>query len=76
MDTIQDFGHILSPFHPGILTLQPASQPQTKEAALARHQIAMLYLGFPAIVLGTFSMIYTKYSHGAPHFTSWHGVSY
>jgi len=73
------------PFHPllqslslalftyGILTLQPTSQPQTKEAGLARHQVAML-LGFPAIASGTSFMIYNKHTHDAPHFTSWHGV--
>jgi len=64
----------LSLFTYGILTLQPTSRPQTKEAGLARHQVAMMILGFPAIVLGTFSMIFTKYTHGAPHFTSWHGI--
>ncbi|KIM87605.1 hypothetical protein PILCRDRAFT_284994 [Piloderma croceum F 1598] len=58
----------------GILTLQPSSQPQTKKAGLARHQVAMLLLGFPAIAVGTSAMIYNKYAHGAPHFTSWHGI--
>jgi hypothetical protein len=56
----------------GILTLQPTSQPQTKKAGLARHQVFMICLAFPAILLGTTAMIYTKYSHGAPHFTTWH----
>jgi len=63
----------LSLFTYGILTLQPTSHPETKKAGLARHQVAMLLFGFPAIVLGTSSMIYNKYTHGAPHFTSWHG---
>jgi len=62
----------LSLFTFGILTLQPTSQPQTKKAGLARHQLFMVILGFPAILLGTTAMVYTKYSHGAPHFTTWH----
>jgi len=65
---------VRSHFRPGILTLQPSSQPQTKKDGLARHQVAMLLLGFPAIAVGTSAMIYIKYAHGAPHFTSWHGV--
>lgn len=63
----------LSLFTYGILTLQPTSQPRTKAAGLARHQTAMIICGFPVIVLGTSAMIYNKYTHGAPHFTSWHG---
>jgi hypothetical protein len=63
----------LSLFSYGILTLQPTSQPETKKAGLARHQVAILFFGFPAIILGASSMIYTKYTHRAPHFTSWHG---
>ncbi|KAH7889930.1 hypothetical protein F5I97DRAFT_1934732 [Phlebopus sp. FC_14] len=58
----------------GILTLQPTSQPQTKAAGLQRHQIAMIGLGFPLILLGTLAMIYNKALHAAPHFTSWHGT--
>jgi len=73
------------PFHPilnslavlcftyGILTLQPTSQPKTKAAGLQRHQTAML-TGLPSILLGTSAMVYYKGSHGAPHFTTWHGT--
>jgi len=66
----------LSFFTYGILTLQaqPTSQAKTKRAGLVRHQVAMLFSGFPAIVLGTFAMIYNKHTHRAPHFTSWHGI--
>ena len=60
---------------PGIVTLQPTADPQSKAAGLARHQIAIIVLAFPTIVLGTSFMIYNKVSHEAPHFTSWHGVS-
>lgn len=59
---------------PGIVTLQPTSDPETKAAGLARHQIAIIVLGFPTIILGTSFMIYNKISHGAPHFTTWHSV--
>lgn len=58
----------------GILTLQLTFRPQTKIAGLGRHQIAMLVLGFPTILFGGSFMFYNKISHGAPHFTSWHGV--
>ncbi|KAF7966848.1 hypothetical protein HWV62_36897 [Athelia sp. TMB] len=58
----------------GIVTLQPTADPRSKAAGLARHQIAIIVLAFPAIVLGTSFMIYNKISHGAPHFTSWHGI--
>ncbi|KAI0273815.1 hypothetical protein BC834DRAFT_855710 [Gloeopeniophorella convolvens] len=57
----------------GILTLQPTSQPKTKAAGLQRHQLAML-AGFPAIALGTSAMWYNKASHGAAHYTTWHGT--
>ncbi|THH13615.1 hypothetical protein EW146_g6631 [Bondarzewia mesenterica] len=58
---------------PGILTLQPTSQPATKAAGLQRHQIAMIF-GLPTIVLGALSIIWNKSVHDAPHFTTWHGV--
>ncbi|EIM90210.1 uncharacterized protein STEHIDRAFT_137702 [Stereum hirsutum FP-91666 SS1] len=57
----------------GILSLQPTSQPRTKAAGLKRHQLAMI-LGLISIVLGTSAMLYTKASHNAPHFTTWHGL--
>jgi len=66
----------LSFFTYGILTLQvqPTSQPKARKAGLVRHQVAMVFSGFPVIVLGTFAMIYNKHTHRAPHFTSWHGI--
>ncbi|KAH9951275.1 hypothetical protein B0H21DRAFT_274188 [Amylocystis lapponica] len=57
----------------GILTLQPTSRPTTKAAGLARHQIFMLALGFPAIFLGTLAIFINKNVHGQRHFTTWHG---
>jgi hypothetical protein len=60
---------------PGILTLQPTSQPETKVAGFFRHQTAMLFIGFPVIALGTSSVVYNKYLHGSEHATTWHGVS-
>ncbi|KAJ7197213.1 hypothetical protein GGX14DRAFT_526243 [Mycena pura] len=57
---------------PGILTLQPTSQPKTKAAGLVRHQYAIAFAAFPAIFAGTFAVMFNKYVHGAPHFVSWH----
>lgn len=57
------------------MTLQPTSQIRTKKHGLARHQVAMLLLGFPSIALGSIFMIYNKAIHGSDHFTTWHGVS-
>lgn len=59
----------------GIITLQPTSQPKTKAAGLLRHQLAMVTLGFPTLILGTLAVVYHKYLKDGPHFTSWHGVS-
>ncbi|KAG6333980.1 hypothetical protein ID866_5103 [Astraeus odoratus] len=58
----------------GILTLQPTSHPETKAAGLQRHQIAMIGVGIPCILVGTSVMIYNKSLHSAAHFTSWHGT--
>ncbi|TFK42764.1 hypothetical protein BDQ12DRAFT_719608 [Crucibulum laeve] len=57
----------------GILTLQPTSQPRTKAAGLARHQTAILLIGFPSIFLGTLAVSYNKWLRDANHFTTWHG---
>ncbi|KAI0080601.1 hypothetical protein K474DRAFT_1589520, partial [Panus rudis PR-1116 ss-1] len=57
----------------GILTLQPTSRPKTKAAGLLRHQLAMIVLGFPMIILGTSAIYYNKVRGGHPHFTTWHG---
>ncbi len=59
----------------GILTLQPTSQAKTKAAGLTRHQLAMVALGGPAILLGTLAIVWRKSLHEHPHFTTWHGVS-
>ncbi|KAI0747970.1 hypothetical protein C8Q80DRAFT_1169371 [Daedaleopsis nitida] len=58
----------------GILTLQPTSQAKTKAAGLTRHQLAMIALGVPAISLGTIAIVWRKYIHESPHFTTWHGT--
>jgi hypothetical protein len=58
----------------GILTLQPTSQPKTKAAGLARHQIAIFTLAFPLLVLGTVAVWYHKWLRGAAHLTTWHGI--
>jgi len=58
----------------GILTLQPTSAPETKKAGLQRHQLAILYVGFPSILLGALAISYNKYLHEASHFTTWHGT--
>ncbi|KAJ3741891.1 hypothetical protein DFH05DRAFT_1527589 [Lentinula detonsa] len=36
----------------GILTLQPTSQPRTKAAGLSRHQSAIVFMAFPALLIG------------------------
>jgi len=63
-------------FVPGIITLQPTSfaDPRGKAAGLLRHQVVIFFLGFPSVLLGTFSVSYNKWLHGADHFTTWHGV--
>jgi len=58
----------------GILTLQPTSQPKTKAAGLVRHQLAMIFLGYPVLLLGTAAVSYNKYLGGRAHFVSWHGT--
>jgi len=61
-------------FATGILTLQPTSQPRTKEAGLRRHQLIILGLALPCIAVGSIIIIWNKNIHEAPHFTSWHGT--
>ena len=72
---VGSLGFIFLTLLSGIMTLQPTSQPRTKEHGLARHQIAMALLGFPSIALGSMFMIYNKTTHGSNHFTTWHAVS-
>ncbi|KIM49302.1 hypothetical protein M413DRAFT_21550 [Hebeloma cylindrosporum] len=65
----------LSLFTFGIITLQPTSfaDPRGKTAGLLRHQAVIFFLGFPSVLLGTFSVSYNKWLLGADHFTTWHG---
>ncbi|KAG9015415.1 hypothetical protein FRB94_000019 [Tulasnella sp. JGI-2019a] len=58
-----------------IISLQSTSleNPEGKRKGLAQHQVWQGLLGFPLITLGGLVMVYNKYNHGAPHFTSWHG---
>jgi len=58
----------------GIITLQPTNQPKTKVAGLLRHQVAIFFIGFPCIGLGTFAVSYNKWLRSADHFTTWHGT--
>ncbi|KAG5342215.1 hypothetical protein C0989_004527 [Termitomyces sp. Mn162] len=64
----------LALFTYGILTLQPTSQPKTKTAGFRRHQAAIFFVGFPAIMLGTSAIAYNKWIHNRQHMTTWHGV--
>ncbi|KAG5650372.1 hypothetical protein H0H81_012459 [Sphagnurus paluster] len=57
----------------GILTLQPTSQPKTKLTGLARHQVVVLLIGFPGVLLGTCAIAYNKWLSGKEHMTTWHG---
>ncbi|KIY65205.1 hypothetical protein CYLTODRAFT_424556 [Cylindrobasidium torrendii FP15055 ss-10] len=57
----------------GVLTLQPTSQPKSKEAGLVRHQAALFGVAVPAAILGTVAVFYNKYLHDKHHFKSLHG---
>jgi hypothetical protein len=61
-------------FNPGILTLQPTFQPTTKAAGLERHQLVILFLGFPAFCMGILSIICKKWPYADDYVLSWHGV--
>ncbi|TRM59388.1 hypothetical protein BD626DRAFT_508173 [Schizophyllum amplum] len=56
----------------GAMILQPTATPQTKAAGLAKHQLLILSVGFPASLLGTLAVAYNKSAKGKHHFTSWH----
>jgi len=58
----------------GILTLQPTNQAKTKAAGLRRHQAAIVFVGVPCILLGTFAVWYNKILNARSHFVSWHGT--
>ncbi|KAF5386876.1 hypothetical protein D9615_001682 [Tricholomella constricta] len=64
----------LALFTYGILTLQPTSQPRTKAAGLARHQIAIFLVGLPLILLGTTAIAYHKWINNKESMTTWHGT--
>ncbi|KAI0736612.1 hypothetical protein C8Q72DRAFT_800723 [Fomitopsis betulina] len=64
----------IAAFTYGIVTLQPTSQPRTKAAGLSRHQTAMLWGGYPAILMGTLAIWWNKNVHGSHHATTWHGI--
>jgi len=70
--TCQTLAIVLFTF--GVLTLQPTSQPKTKAAGLARHQLIMLGLAFPIISFGTWAIIHNKNLRDAAHFKTWHGT--
>ena len=56
-----------------VAQLQPTANTRTKAAGLSRHWLGAA----PAlllVVLGTAAMITNKAAHGAPHFTTWHGL--
>jgi len=57
----------------GALQLQPTARPKSRKRGLARHQLIVLGLGAPAILISSGFMVRNKVDHGAPHFTSWHG---
>ena len=65
----------ISAFAVGIMTLQPTNQPKTKKSGLARHQVIMLAVGLPAIIVGSVTVFLNKNIHERPHFTTWHAVS-
>ncbi|KAJ3867401.1 hypothetical protein EV359DRAFT_78650 [Lentinula novae-zelandiae] len=58
----------------GISTLQPTSQPRTKAAGLSRHQSAILFMAFPALLIGVCAIVVNKIELGKSHFRSWHSV--
>ncbi|KAL5526391.1 hypothetical protein ACEPAF_8114 [Sanghuangporus sanghuang] len=58
----------------GILLLQPTSQPKTKVQGLARHQLVILGIGLPSIIIGTIVIFVNKSIHEAPHFVTWHAT--
>ncbi|KAL7413933.1 hypothetical protein BDY24DRAFT_369915 [Mrakia frigida] len=59
-----------------IWALQPTSTtaPKEKAQAFKAHRSLVLSLVLPSIILGSSAMYYNKSSHGAKHFTTWHGI--
>ncbi|WWC63132.1 uncharacterized protein I303_105732 [Kwoniella dejecticola CBS 10117] len=58
----------------GITPLQPpGTNSSIKATRFKSHQNIMLGLALPILTIGSVAMVYNKYLHGAPHFTSWHG---
>ncbi len=61
--------------HPAIQSLQSTPSPSTtRQRAFRIHQILLLVLALPLFAIGVSAMWYNKHSHGAKHFTSWHGL--
>ncbi|THG97665.1 hypothetical protein EW145_g7572 [Phellinidium pouzarii] len=58
----------------GILQLQPTSQPKTKARGLTRHQLVILGVGLPSIIVGTALIYSNKVIHDSPHFVTWHAT--
>ncbi|EJD06983.1 uncharacterized protein FOMMEDRAFT_17434 [Fomitiporia mediterranea MF3/22] len=58
----------------GILLLQPTSQPKTKARGLTRHQLVILGIGLPSIIVGTSVIYANKVIHESDHFTTWHAT--
>jgi len=50
------------------------AKPKAKARGFGRHQLIMLYMGFPLITAGTLAIIFNKYVHESSHFTTWHGT--
>lgn len=64
----------IAAFAVGIMTLQPTNQPKTKKRGLSRHQIIMLAIGFPAILVGSVTVFLNKVVNERSHFKTWHAV--
>jgi hypothetical protein len=54
-----------------IMTVQP---PSPKTEGIARHQLTILAVAFPAIMLGATAIYYKKEASSAEHITTWHAV--
>ena len=58
------------------MTLQPTSSehPEAKAAALDRHQLAIICLALPSLLLGVTAIYIKKESSSSDHITTWHAV--
>ncbi|EOQ99449.1 hypothetical protein J056_001772 [Wallemia ichthyophaga EXF-994] len=85
---ILNSGNFFSPFtlHPifqciaislivlSILSLQPTSSGNSKLKAFDKHRKFISYFSLPFFLIGSSAMFYNKFSHSAPHFTTWHST--